>query len=31
MVLGMELPRCFIDIKDQLAMLDPLARLSVRR
>jgi hypothetical protein len=29
MVLGIQLPPRFIDIKDQLAVLDPLTRLCV--
>ena len=30
MVLGIQLPLRFIDVEDQLAMLDPLPRLRVR-
>ena len=29
MVLGIQLPPCFIDVEDQLAVLDPLTRLCV--
>jgi hypothetical protein len=29
MVLGIQLPPRFIDVKDQLAVLDPLTRLCV--